>query len=174
MSTTAIKHRIALSMNGICAESIRNSSLGYKKSFGVDWVRLREIASEFEMNYNDAFELWNSEVREHKLVAAALCPPSEMTEKRLKEWMEGVFNTELAEILSFALLSKCEILKNSLLAMEDSEEPLWRFTAYHALGRMKNYSMWMSDEECKMAIARIKECDKDDMMFLHVINSLIG
>ena len=172
MSATAIKHRIALSMNGICAESIRNSSLGYKKSFGVDWVRLREIAGEFEKDYDTAFELWNSEVREHKLVAAALCPSSEMTDERLKTWMEGVFNTELAEILSFALLSRCEHLKKPLLKMEESEEPLWRYAAYHALGRMKNFTIWMSDEEKRMAVEKIKVCDRDDLRFVHVIESL--
>ena len=172
MSTTAIKHRIALSMNGICAESIRNSSLGYKKSFGVDWVRLREIAGEFEKNYNDALELWNSDVREHKLVAAALCPPGEMTEKRMGEWTNGIFNTELAEILSFALLSNCEHLKEALLAMENAEEPLLRYTAYHALGRMRNFTTWLSDADIKKAIEGINTVDRDDMRFVHVIEAL--
>jgi len=174
MSTAAIKHRIALSMNGICAESIRNSSLEYKKSFGVDWVRLREIAGEFEKSYDDARELWLSEVREHKLVAAAVCPPSEMTEERMKEWMEGVFNTELAEILSFALLSKCEHLKSALMEMEESEEPLRRYTAYHALGRMKNFTHWIGEEEKRRIVEGIKECDRGDMRFVHVIESLEG
>lgn len=159
-------------MNGICAESIRNSSLGYKKSFGVDWVRLREIAGEFEKNYNDALELWNSDVREHKLVAAALCPPDEMTEKRMKEWTNGIFNTELAEILSFALLSKCEHLKEALLAMENAEEPLLRYTAYHALGRMRNFTTWLSDADIKKAIEGINTVDRDDIHFLHVIEAL--
>lgn len=172
MSTTAIKHRIALSMNGICAESIRNSTLGYKKSFGVDWVRLREIAGEFEKNYDDALELWNSDVREHKLVAAAICPPDEMTDKRLVEWVDGIFNTELAEILSFALLSKCESLKESLMLMENSEKPLLRYTAYHALGRMKNFTTWMSEEDIKKAKEGIKAIDRNDIRFVHVIEAL--
>jgi len=172
MSTTAIKHRIALSMNGICAETIRNSSLGYKKSFGVDWVRLREIAAEFEKCYDDALELWKSEVREHKLVATVVCPPSEMTENRMKEWVDGVFNTELAEILSFALLSKCQQLKESLLKMETDEEPLKRYTAYHALGRMKNFTSWMSEEDVKRAREGISNKDREDMRFVHVIESL--
>jgi len=172
MSTTAIKHRIALSMNGICAETIRNSSLGYKKSFGVDWVRLREIAGEFEKDYDAAQELWNSDVREHKLVAAVLCPPSEMTEERMDKWMDGVFNTELAEILSFALLSKCEHLKESLIKMETAGEPLMRYTAYHALGRMKNFTSWMNEDDKKRAAAGIRDVDRDDMRFVHVIESL--
>ncbi len=159
-------------MNGICAETIRNSSLGYKKRFGVDWVRLREIAAEFEKNYDDAIELWNSEVREHKLVATAVCPYSEMTENRLKEWIGGVFNTELAEILSFALLSKCQQLKEPLMKMESSDNPLQRYTAYHALGRMKNFTNWMSPEEVKKAQKGINEKDREDIRFVHVIESL--
>ena len=172
MQTTAIKHRIALSMNGICAETIRNSSLGYVKSFGVDWVRLREIAGEFEKNYDDAHELWQSEVREHKLIATALCPPSEMTENRLAEWINGVFNTELAEILSFALLSRCEHLKEALMKMEEGDEALRRYTAYHALGRMKNFTTWMSSEDIARAVGGIKEEDRRDLRFVHVIESL--
>lgn len=159
-------------MNGICAETIRNSSLGYKKSFGVDWVRLREIAAEFEKDYDDAFELWNSEVREHKLVAAAICPPSEMTEKRMNEWMDGVFNTELAEILSFALLSRCEQLKESLIEMEGADNPLRRYTAYHALGRMKNFTPWMSDDDVRRAQDGVNNEDREDMRFEYVLESL--
>ena len=106
MTVAQIKHQLALSMNGICAEAIRRSTLGYAKTLGVDWVRIREIASEFEKDYCISDELWHSDVREHKLIATLLCPPAEMTVDRMHEWLEGVTNSELAEILSFALLSR--------------------------------------------------------------------
>lgn len=172
MTITEIKHRLALSMNGICAEKLRNSSLGYAKILGVDWVRIREIATEFDRDYDISFALWQSETREHKLIATLLCPCDEMTSARLGEWMKGVTNTELAEILSFALLSKIPDLIPDLLNMENSTAELERLTAYHALGRLHNFTNHLDESTLKEARKRIKDEDRAKVCFIHAIESL--
>lgn len=169
---TRIKHTLALSMNGICAEKLRESSLGYAKVLGVDWVRIREIASGFDRDYDVSFALWQSEVREHKLIATLLCPYDAMTTERLGEWKKGITNTELAEIISFALLSRIPSLKGELLEMEGSQKELERLTAYHALGRMHNFSTQMDDDTLDEARKRIKNEDRAKPNFIHAIDSL--
>lgn len=172
MTITQIKHRLALSMNGICAEKLRNSSLGYSKTLGVDWVRICEIATEFDRDYDISVQLWNSEVREHKLIATLLCPLDVMDSVRLRQWMKGVSNTELAEIISFALLSKIPSLIPDLLAMEDSQNELERLTAYLALGRFHNFTNLMDDGMLNMARKGIKIEDRSKSSFFHAIYSL--
>lgn len=172
MTISQIKHRLALSMNGICAEKLRESSLGYAKTLGVDWVRIREIASEFDKNYDISFELWQSDVREHKLIATLLCPQNEMNSSRLSDWMKGVTNTELAEILSFALLSKTPAIMEDLIFMENSPVELERLTAYLALGRFHNFSNLMDDKTLNQARKGIKPEDRSKINFIHAIDSL--
>lgn len=167
-----IKRQISLSMNGICAEKLRESGMGYKKCFGVDWVRLREIAAEFEQDYETAVELWGSDVREHKLIATLICPKAEMTKERLKEWVGGLVTTETAEILSFALVSRAQGLVDELIEMENSEKDLERLLAYHALGRKKNFTTELTDAEKDRAIKAIREQDRQDLRFHHAISAL--
>lgn len=167
-----IKRQISLSMNGICAEKFRESGMGYKKCFGVDWVRLREIASEFEQDYDTAVELWSSDVREHKLIATLICPAAEMNAERVREWAEGLVNTETAEILSFALVSRVQNIVTELIEMENSDKDLERLLAYHALGRKKNFTTELTDAEQDKAVKSIKEQDRQDLRFHHAIRAL--
>lgn len=170
--TEEIKREIARSMNGICAAKIRESGLGYKTTFGVDWVRLREIAAGYAKNYETAWSLWQSDVREHKLIATLLCPLDEMTRERLGEWMRGVFNRELAEILSFALLSRKKELIPDLMLMAESDRDLERLTAYLALGRYRNFSNDLSDDELQRVRENVRMEDCKDIRFVHAIENL--
>lgn len=167
-----IKKEIARSMNGVCAARIRESGLGYKVTFGVDWVRLREIAAGYAKNYETAWSLWQSDVREHKLIATLLCPLDEMTRERLGEWMRGVFNRELAEILSFALLSRKKELIPDLMLMAESDRDLERLTAYLALGRYRNFSNDLSDDELQRVRENVRMEDCKDIRFVHAIENL--
>lgn len=167
-----IKREIARSMNGICAVKIRESGLGYKTTFGVDWVRLREIAAGYAKNYDMAWKLWQSDVREHKLIATLLCPSDEMNTERLGEWMKGVFNTELAEIISFALLSRRKELIPDLIILAKSEKALERLTAFLALGRFRSFSNDLAADDLQRVRENVRMEDREDMRFVHAIENL--
>ena len=150
----SIRRTIYLSMNGICAENIDNSGLKYKQNFGVAWTRIVEIAQNYTQNYDLAERLWLMSIRETKLLATLLCPPQELTTERLTEWISGITTIELAEIFAFALLRKTTLTKQ-ILQLEQSENHLYRLTAYHTLARQATqYLQHTKSEENEETIVK--------------------
>ncbi|MFI3297391.1 MAG: DNA alkylation repair protein [bacterium] len=137
----SIKQEIRLSMNGICSENMGELGLNYKINFGVNWIRLQNIAKTHTQNYELAVRLWAMPIRETKLMATLLCPPNEMTAERLKEWIEGITTPELAEIIAMSLLSKNATLSPYIIKLLDNDDNLIKLTALNTMARtVKNLS----------------------------------
>ena len=169
----SIRRAIYLSMNGICAENIDNSGLEYKQNFGVAWTRLVEIAQNYTPDYTLAYRLWLLPIRETKMLATILCPPSELTRERLAEWQEGITTIELAEIFAFSLLRKTT-LTEQILQLEKSENSLLRLTAYHTLARQANTLLDSNNiASLQMAIDNINPQDLDEISAFRAIESLM-
>lgn len=101
-----IKNEIVLSMNGIVAESLQKQGLHYKQNYGVVVSRLCEIARRHSPNSQLAESLWFSGEREFMILATMLQPLQEFTMENARKWLDQVHNAELAEQLSFRLLSR--------------------------------------------------------------------
>ena len=101
-----IKTEIVLSMNGIVAESLTNQGLIYKRNYGVLTSRLSEIARKHTRNSQLAEAMWYSGEREFMLLACMLQPIEEFSLLSARKWLQKVNNVELAEQLSFHLLSR--------------------------------------------------------------------
>lgn len=102
----ALKNEIVLSMNGVVAESLQKQGLLYKQNYGVVVSRLCEIARHHTQNALLAEALWLSGEREFMLLACMLQPQEKFTRQDAQKWMKLVNNAELAEQLSFRLLSR--------------------------------------------------------------------
>ena len=169
----SIRRAIYLSMNGICAENIDNSGLEYKQNFGVAWTRLVEIAQNYTPDYTLAYRLWLLPIRETKLLATLLCPPTELTAERLTEWQEGISTIELAEIFAFSLLRKTT-LTEQILQLEKSDNSLLRLTAYHTLARQAFALLDAGDTtSLQIAIDNINPQDLDEISAFRAIESLL-
>lgn len=167
-----IKGLIARSLNGIVAEHIRRSGLGYEQTLGVDWVRLREIAAGFEPDRDIAHHLWLSPVREHKLIATLLCPKCDMDDAEISFWLDGATNSELAEILSFALLSRVPETAERLLSEVRADRRPVRLAAILALGRMARFEHSITAEQLDRARAAVKDEDRENPKFHNALESL--
>ncbi|MBQ5925817.1 MAG: hypothetical protein IIX03_03810 [Paludibacteraceae bacterium] len=108
-------------------------------------------------------------IRETKLLATLLCPPQELTAKRLAEWTAGITTIELAEIFAFSLLRKTT-LTEQILQLEQNKNHLLRLTAYHTLARQ---TANLNTEHLKLAIEHINPQDLDEISAFRAIESLI-
>ena len=73
-----IKASFRLQMNGVASQSMRDKGLGYKINWGIGLPLLKIIAKEYGKDYNLAIELWKENIRECKILATMIMPPSEM------------------------------------------------------------------------------------------------
>lgn len=117
----AIKRSIYLSMNGVLAEKMEQDGLHYKKNYGVIFIRLREIARQYQPDTQLSKLLWASQEREQMIISTMLQPIHDISQDEVLERMQLVQNPELAEQISFNLLRHlpyAEELANKLINSE--------------------------------------------------------
>ena len=98
-----IKGRFRLMMNGVASQSMREKGLGYKINWGVGLPVLKEMAAEYGKDYRLAVELWKEDIRECKILATMIMPPSEMQPDLVELWASQLPNQEMAEMAAFNL-----------------------------------------------------------------------
>lgn len=99
-----IKKKIYLLMNGELSASMEKNGLIYPKNYGVNIIKIREIAQGIEKDHDLAQKLWQLDIRETMILASLLQPIETFTKELATKWMERVYNIELIEQLSINLL----------------------------------------------------------------------
>ena len=89
--------RLKVEMNGAVVDAMRSRGLDYPLSYGVSVPTIREIAKAYAPAHAFALFLFRQQVRELKLAAAFIDDPSEVTAAQMREWADGLTNTELVE-----------------------------------------------------------------------------
>ncbi len=90
---TQIKQR----MNGAVVESMRESGVIYKVSYGVTIPELMEIAQPYKGNHELALQLFEQDIRECKIIASIIDDPAQVTGSQIDDWCEDFNNTEIIE-----------------------------------------------------------------------------
>lgn len=67
-----LKLRFRGLMNGVVSSSMRDKGVNYRVNFGVELLRLKEIAAEMTPNHELAQALWKEDVRECRILAGLL------------------------------------------------------------------------------------------------------
>ena len=98
-----IKSKFRLFMNGPVSQSLRDKGMGYKLIFGIEYPRVKEIASGYEQNHELAQALRKEDVRECKIMAGLLQPADTFYPEIADIWIEGMHYPELAEYTAMNL-----------------------------------------------------------------------
>ncbi len=93
----SIRNDLRLSMNGIAATSMREKGVHYRMNFGVDLMRIREIALRYVPDVMLAETLWKEDVRELKILATLLYPVDRFTSDAADRWVVSITNQEIRE-----------------------------------------------------------------------------
>ena len=101
-----IKRKIHLSMNGIVSEQMAQNGISYKKNYGVNIPRIKEIAKAYAPNHDLAQRLWNLQIREAMILATLLEPADKFTEELAESWAESFNQIEIVEQACMNLFSK--------------------------------------------------------------------
>ena len=131
-----IKQSFRLFMNGVASQSMRDKGLSYKINWGIPLTRLREMASRYEPSIALATALWQSDVRECKLLAMMLMPADGCDETTAKQWMDDCFNQEMAEMLAFHLLQKLPFAQHLVVSLLPTAEGVKLLCLFQLLSRL--------------------------------------
>ena len=131
-----IKRSFRLLMNGPTSQSMSQKGIGYKINWGVPFIELKKMASEYGKDYSLAIELWKEDIRECKILATLIMPAEEMLPEITEIWMEQVKTQEMAEMLAFNLLQYVNYAPVIAYQWMASELPLYQITGFQLLARL--------------------------------------
>lgn len=157
-----IRMRIRNLKNGEVADSMKQYGIIYKRNFGVDIPRLKEISSRYQQNHDLAQRLWALKIREMMILATLLQPADKFTPELADEWLLEVTNTELAEQTTMNLFSKLPFAAEIAINWINSNE-LW----HQIVGFMLIARVWktLSETQISEILERaVKMTDTDELM----------
>lgn len=131
-----IKRSFRLLMNGPTSQSMSQKGIGYKINWGVPFIELKKMASEYGKDYSLAIELWKEDIRECKILATLIMPAEEMLPEITEIWMEQVKTQEMAEMLAFNLLQYVNYAPVIAYQLMASELPLYQIAGFQLLARL--------------------------------------
>lgn len=122
-------------MNGAVADAMRYYGEKYGLNYGVSLPTLRQIANQEQPDHSLAQYLYKQQVRELRLAALHIAQPEKITSSEADFWAEGVINSEVAEEMAFAMLSKAAEAKAIIDKWSDSDDELLIYAALMAASR---------------------------------------
>ena len=131
-----IKQSFRQMMDGSVAASMRTKGVDYKLNWGATLPRLREKAEEIGKNYDLAIALWKENIRECKILATMIMPPSEVLPEVIDIWMEQTPTQEIAEQAAFNLYQYLTYAPEKAYTWMASAEPLYQLCGFHIITRL--------------------------------------
>lgn len=143
----AIRKKLYLLRNGVSATSIREKGSGYKMNWGVPILSLREIARQYAPDSELAEQLWKENTRELKILATLIQNPATFSEA--DEWVNEIFNSELAEQATMNLFSRLPNAGDLAEKWIESTKTFIQLTGFLLYTRLfaANYSLSVEQEK---------------------------
>ncbi len=119
-----IRRKIRLSMNGVVSDSMTQSGIIYKKNFGVNIPRIKEIAAGYTPGHDLAQRLWSLQIRETMIMATLLEPIDKFSMDLAQKWVEEFDQIEIIEQSVMNLFCKLEY-SNELCKQWIQNDKIW-------------------------------------------------
>lgn len=132
----SIRRDLRRSMNGATAASMREKGVHYRMNFGVDLMRIREIAARYNPDAALAEQLWKEDTRELKILATMLYPLERYTRETAERWVDGISNQEIREQICRNLLQQLPFAGLLVNRWGGREEEQVRTTGYWLYARL--------------------------------------
>ncbi len=123
-------------MDGVTAQSLRQKGCRCKVVWGASTQHLRSLAGHYQPDAELAEILWQSDVRECKILATMLMPVNEIDAETANRWLKETVEEEIVEQLVFNLLQHIPFAFVLALKWLDSDEFIPRLAALNLFGRL--------------------------------------
>lgn len=123
-------------MNGPVSASMRAKGLTYKLNFGVDAVRLQELAARLPHTRELAVALWGEDVREMRLLAPMVQPAEAFTPAEADEWVRQMRFPEEAEYTVMHLFARLPFASQKAFEWMAADEAMTRLCGFLLMARL--------------------------------------
>ncbi len=144
--------------NGAVADAMRLYGKPYGLNYGVSLPTVRRLAEAEGTDHGFARYLYAQDVRELRLAACRIADPAALDVREAEFWGAGLINSELAEELAFALLSRTARIAQ-IYGAWIAESALQRYAAL--MGAARNPKLTPA---FLPALAEAVRCNPDDLL----------
>ncbi len=123
-------------MDGVTAQSLRQKGCRSGVVWGASLQHLRSLADRYRPDAELAETLWQSDVRECKILATMLMPAGEIDVSTARRWLNEAADQETVELLVFNLLQHVSFAPALAAQALDSEQFLPRLAALNLFARL--------------------------------------
>ncbi|MCD7713487.1 MAG: DNA alkylation repair protein [Prevotella sp.] len=131
-----IKRALRSFMDVVTAQSLRQKGCRCKVVWGASTQHLHSLAARYKPDAELAEILWQSDVRECKILATMLMPVNEIDAETANRWLKETVEVEIAEQLVFNLLQHLPFAIDLASKWLDSEEFIPKLAALNLFGRL--------------------------------------
>lgn len=131
-----IKSKFRLFMNGKISQSMREKGMDYKLNFGIEYPRIKEIASEYPCNHELAQALWKENIRECKIMAGLLQPVDSFCREIAEIWIEDMHYPELAEYTVMNLFQRLPYASEVVFSWMADDRKYFQLCGYLLMTRL--------------------------------------
>ena len=140
-----IKSKFRLFMNGMISQSMRDKGMDYKLNFGIEYPRIREIASGYELNHDLAQALWKENIRECKIMAGLLQPTESFCREIAEIWIEDMRYPELAEYTVMNLFQRLSYASEVVFPWMADEREYFQVCGFLLMARLLMKDMQLNE-----------------------------
>lgn len=141
-----IKAKCRLYMNGVVSQSMREKGLEYKLNFGIEYPRIKGIASAYNPDHDLAQALWKENVRECKIMAGLLQPVETFYPEIAEIWMEDMRYPELAEYTVMNLFQRLPYASEVVFCWIADEREMFQLCGFLLMTRLLMRGMVLSEQ----------------------------
>lgn len=123
-------------MNGKISQSMRDKGVDYKLNFGIEYPRIKEIASEYPCSHELAQALWKENIRECKIIAGLLQPVDSFCREIAEIWIEDMRYPELAEYTVMNLFQRLPYASEVVFPWMADERKYFQLCGYLLMTRL--------------------------------------
>lgn len=131
-----IKSKFRLFMNGMVSQSMREKGMEYKLNFGIEYPRIKEIATGYEPDHELAQALWKENIRECKILAGLLQPADTFYSEIADIWIEGMDYPELAEYTVMNLFQRLPYASEVVFRWIADEREMFQLCGFLLMARL--------------------------------------
>ena len=157
-----IRTDLRLTMNGVISTSMRDKGVNYRMNFGVDMLKIKEIAGRYEPGSTLAEVLWKEDVREMKIIATMLYPSASFSKETADRWVKQITNQEMREQACKNLFQELSFAPQLVNEWTTDEDEKIRTTGY-----------WLFTRLCIVRAEVVKQVDMN-LLLADAVHDLKG
>lgn len=131
-----LKQRFRTLMNGVTSNLMREKGVVYKINFGVELLRLRELADELGPDHDLAQALWKEDIRECRILAGMLQPVDTFLPEMADIWVERIRYLEEAEYVVMNLFCRLPYASQKAFQWVADEREWFQVCGFLILSRL--------------------------------------